>query len=127
MSLPRQMIASSSLGAPLYSSMMHTIDAILPRRPIRSRSASRAGSGSWRRTARRGSGAITASTSVGRLGGLSAALPCWAASGKDVGGGLRPQDVLDPLVEDRGIVARLDARALLLRKREPGPRDQPQK
>src|SRR5580700_7478331 len=43
-------------------------------------------------------------------------------SDEDIGRGLRPQNVLDPPVEDRGVVARLYAGAVLLRERDPGPR-----
>src|SRR4051812_17715569 len=53
------------------------------------------------------------------------AMPAWAASGEYVGGGLRPDDVLDPPVEGRCVVARLDAGAVVLRERDPSPRDQP--
>src|SRR4051812_35404250 len=49
-----------------------------------------------------------------------------AAPREDPRRGLRSQGVLDPPVEDRGIRARLDAGAVVLRERDPGPRDQPQ-
>src|SRR5262249_28952727 len=48
------------------------------------------------------------------------------ASGAHVGDGLRPQDVLHPPVEGRGVLARLDAGAVVLRERDPRPRHQPQ-
>src|SRR5690242_2044373 len=50
----------------------------------------------------------------------------WAASQEDVTCRLCLKDVVDPPFEGRGIGARPDAGAVIVREREPRPRDQPQ-
>jgi hypothetical protein len=47
-------------------------------------------------------------------------------SGENFARGLRPQNVVDPLVEEHQVGASMDARTLLLGEPDPGARDQPQ-
>src|SRR5262245_21318671 len=49
-----------------------------------------------------------------------------AASGKDVGGGLRPEDVIEPPVKGYGILAGMDASAIILGECDPDARDEPE-
>src|SRR4051812_41081437 len=48
------------------------------------------------------------------------------ASGEHIGGGLRPEDVVDPSVECRRVHARLDAAAVFLRERDPCAHEEPE-
>ena len=46
-------------------------------------------------------------------------------SGENVAGGLRSQNVVDPLVEERWVLAGLYARSFVLGERDPCAREQP--